>query len=76
MPLKCGLDAGQIPTGWTTASLEGIVDLVDIVVIVIGGVTIALLVLLLVLMRTLYIVVRREPTKPAEKSEAPVQADS
>lgn len=35
-------------------------DVVDIIVLVIGGITVALLIFLLVLMRTVYVLVRRD----------------
>jgi len=42
------------------------VDTVDIVVVTIGGITVGLLITALVLVRTVYVVVRRERPEPAE----------
>ena len=44
-------------------------DTVDIVVVVIGGITVGLLVTALVLVRTVYVVVKRERTAPAEQEQ-------
>jgi hypothetical protein len=45
------------------------VDTVDIVVGVIGGITVGLLVTALVLVGTVYVVVKRERTAPAEQEQ-------
>ena len=45
---------------------------VDIITLVIGGITVSLLIALLIMMRTTYVLVRRDQQKPAEATDEDV----
>jgi hypothetical protein len=63
------LTGAQFHLQETATKPEGIVDVVDIVVLVIEGITISLLVFLLYLMRNVYVLVRRDSLRQTDSNE-------
>jgi len=63
------LIGGQFQPRDIAPSPEGIVDVVDIVVLVIEGITLCLLLFLLYLMRNVYVLVRRDSLPQRDSNE-------